>query len=770
MTDRPRVDILTFNFFDWDGARVITGGAERYVLELARLVGALGAQPRIVQNANRIFSKVHAEVPVLGIPACTSMDLSAMSAGFDHLVQDAALVIASPAELATRLATPAPIIGINHGIHWDYPNNRVDIHDPGVDQRIVDAVLACRACVAVDTNFYNWIRCFDGEAASRIRYIPNFVDLDRFRATPKRFDGPRLALLFPRRLCAERGFRVLVEAFDLLLPRHPALELHLCGSGPVEDEAIARAFVSRHPDRIRWSQLDMNEMPTAYASSHVVLVPTVFAEGTSLSCIEAMATNNAIVTTAVGGLPNLVIDGHNGIIAAPGEQGLVEAIERLVGDRALIERLARNGLSMVPAFARERWAARWSLLVAEYLPSQRAAAAPVDAYRRIAWPFGPEGERDAALARTEASLQEAKEARAARLFAEQQLAWRDSELSGIRNSTGWAVLQQLYRIRFALFPKGSRREAAGKWLMHRARALQSRPPDESPSVAVAAPNLNESEPEPAPPALAHKPFLPGICNVCGQATRFYRDDPSLDRESLTCEHCRTTSRYRSIARGVLKAIAARTGIRADAIATLPVRADGAAFNVYDTQAPFFFEACAYPLPDLLRRCAWIEETVSSYRPDREPGELLAPGVVNQNLERLTFPNESFDLVVTSDVMEHVRLDHLAHAEIARVLKPGGIYVFTVPHFRDRREHFVRVQVSDPHDPSRDVYLTEPEYHGDANAPGGEGALSYRSYGTVLEEELAALGFDVEYSFANDDRHGIRNAELFYCVKLGDRAG
>ncbi len=67
------------------------------------------------------------------------------------------------------------------------------------------------------------------------------------------------------------------------------------------------------------------------------------------------------------------------------------------------------------------------------------------------------------------------------------------------------------------------------------------------------------------PTLARKPFLRGVCNVCGQATRFFRDDPSLDRESLACEHCRTTSRYRSIARGMLKAIEARTGIRADAL-------------------------------------------------------------------------------------------------------------------------------------------------------------------------------------------------------------
>jgi hypothetical protein len=107
---------------------------------------------------------------------------------------------------------------------------------------------------------------------------------------------------------------------------------------------------------------------------------------------------------------------------------------------------------------------------------------------------------------------------------------------------------------------------------------------------------------PAPHALAHKPFLRGRCNVCGRATRFFRDDPALDRESLTCEHCRSTSRYRSIARGVLRAIASRTGVRAPSIAELPGRVDGVHLAIYDTQAPFRFEPCAYPLPTLLRRC------------------------------------------------------------------------------------------------------------------------------------------------------------------------
>ena len=269
---------------------------------------------------------------------------------------------------------------------------------------------------------------------------------------------------------------------------------------------------------------------------------------------------------------------------------------------------------------------------------------------------------------------------------------------------------------------------------------------------------------PPPPALAHKPFIRGTCNVCGRASRFFRDDPSLDRESLTCEHCRTTARYRSIARGVLDAIRARTGIAADAIAQLPVRAPNTMFRVYDTQAPFFYEPAAYPLPDLLRRCEWIDLTVSSYRAEHAPGAALGPGLVNQNLERLTFPDATFDLVVTSDVMEHVRLDDRAHAEIARVTKPGGVYLFTVPHFRDRRDTLVRVKVHDPDDPSRDEFLTEPEYHGDANATDGRGALSYRSYGTVLDDALKALGFDVTYTFGSDDVHVVRNCELFYCVK------
>ena len=110
----------------------------------------------------------------------------------------------------------------------------------------------------------------------------------------------------------------------------------------------------------------------------------------------------------------------------------------------------------------------------------------------------------------------------------------------------------------------------------------------------------------------------------------------------------------------------------------------------------------------------------------------------------------------------MRLDALAHREIYRVLKPGGIYIFTVPHDRSLEQTMVRVQVNDPNDPKKDVHLLEPEYHGDANSEGSTGALSYRVYGRDLESYLSRLGFEIEYSRKDIANFGILNTELYYC--------
>ena len=274
----------------------------------------------------------------------------------------------------------------------------------------------------------------------------------------------------------------------------------------------------------------------------------------------------------------------------------------------------------------------------------------------------------------------------------------------------------------------------------------------------------------SPPRLdsAGRTFLAGRCNVCGLETRFLYDDPALHRESLVCVHCLTTSRYRSMARGLLRRSTSSSVSARAAWRRFPRGRRRRRLALYDTQVAFDAGGSAYPLPVLLARCRWLDLSVSAWKPGLPAGQVLAPSVTNQNLERLTFPDASFDVVLTSDVLEHVRLEARAHREIRRVLKPGGVYVFTVPHFRDRPT-LERVRIVDESDPSRDEDVLPREYHGDANSEEGR-ALAYRSFGIDLDEKLRRLGFDVEYTKRDDPELGILNTELFFCRVVGPPEG
>lgn len=270
----------------------------------------------------------------------------------------------------------------------------------------------------------------------------------------------------------------------------------------------------------------------------------------------------------------------------------------------------------------------------------------------------------------------------------------------------------------------------------------------------------------------HAPCLPGRCNVCGEASAFFCKDQALARESYTCGACGTTSRYRALAHGVLRWFAEELGVRAESLAGLREHKLPRPVRVYDAQLPFYYNTCSYPLPDLLAAVEGVQVQCSRFRgadplgaPIEGREQVVNPAASNQNLERLTFADSSFDLVITSDVMEHVRLDALAHAEIRRVLAPGGAYLFTVPHSRAMAATMHRVVVRDPLDPSQDDFVMEREYHGDTNDP-ENAALSFRVYGTDLDDTLRDLGLQVDYTFfpfgGVGVANGVVNTELFYC--------
>lgn len=80
----------------------------------------------------------------------------------------------------------------------------------------------------------------------------------------------------------------------------------------------------------------------------------------------------------------------------------------------------------------------------------------------------------------------------------------------------------------------------------------------------------------------------------------------------------------------------------------------------------------------------------------------------ENLECLSFPDESFDLFITQDVMEHIFNPEKAFKEIARVLKPGGAHVFTVPLINKASKSECWASRTDV---GEIIYHHEAEYHG-----------------------------------------------------------
>ena len=158
----------------------------------------------------------------------------------------------------------------------------------------------------------------------------------------------------------------------------------------------------------------------------------------------------------------------------------------------------------------------------------------------------------------------------------------------------------------------------------------------------------------------------GLCSICGGKGEFRRGDSPATRESYPCPHCRSVLRWRDQAAIVLDEFARGRSI---SLANLVASGRIADLDIYEPALRGPFVNAFKKLPRYVRSYYW---------PQKPLGEVDANGVRNEDFTKLTFADDSFDLVITSDVMEHIYDYRAAFDEVLRVLKPGGIHVFSIP--------------------------------------------------------------------------------------------
>lgn len=240
------------------------------------------------------------------------------------------------------------------------------------------AVLALETRVHRSTGAYQPVRLFISpsrflagkmtEAAvfpERMHVLNNFVDAAAFPAKTE----PGGGVVFAGRLSAEKGVDVLIEAMAQL---HPGAHLDIAGEGPDRSALAELAARVGAAGRITFhGRLAKDALLELVRSAAVAVVPSRWHENQPMAVLEAFACGVPVITTDLGGLPELVSPGVDGeVVPANDPTALAGAIGRLLAD-------PQRALQMGSA-ARRKATTRFAPTehLARLLELYRAAAGP----------------------------------------------------------------------------------------------------------------------------------------------------------------------------------------------------------------------------------------------------------------------------------------------------------------------------------------------------------------------------------------------------------
>jgi SAM-dependent methyltransferase len=265
---------------------------------------------------------------------------------------------------------------------------------------------------------------------------------------------------------------------------------------------------------------------------------------------------------------------------------------------------------------------------------------------------------------------------------------------------------------------------------------------------------------------------PGQCNVCGSQTRFVfnrwviPDDVAATfggeqvalayrrRESLFCRECGSSHRVRRFAAVLLEYYGDTASCFAELVQEPGFRALRVA-EINGIGSAGSMHAFLSQLPNLV---------YSEYLGADRRGEVIN-GIRNEDLHNLTYSDSSFDLVLTSDTLEHVPDLQQCVVETRRVLGSGGRHILTVPVTLWRERCVQRARLNEA---GAVQHLTPAVYHGRGGGPFGlipakGDYLAFTDIGADFEDIVAHAGFTVERHDPPDDSTG---ASSVYCATAG----
>lgn len=241
----------------------------------------------------------------------------------------------------------------------------------------------------------------------------------------------------------------------------------------------------------------------------------------------------------------------------------------------------------------------------------------------------------------------------------------------------------------------------------------------------------------------------GFCKVCGRKSIFLYDNENI-KESMHCIKCNAWLRLRYLTEQIIDEYS-DTG--AKSLTELVNEPKFNSLNILEAQSEG-------PINNILRKCT--NYTCSEYF-ENVPSGNIYNGKRCEDLQNLSFQDNTLDLILHTSVMEHVRKPNQAFNEQYRVLKPNGILLFEIP-MTDINKHGIREKSVSRIDTSskQDKFILEPIYHGDPLRKNG--ALVYTDWGMDIVEILEKIGFKVHIKSIQLDNSIMSHIVVLKCIK------
>lgn len=202
----------------------------------------------------------------------------------------------------------------------------------------------------VSHDINNHIQSDFGISEKKIKYLPFGIDTEMFSPSEEhlKFDRDNIVIFSNRGFYPVYDMATLVEGFSLAYSVNDNLRLFLKGDGPELSsikELVAKKGLSAvvtFLDRTEYSQVpvDLNKAD--------IFVTTAVSDGTPVSLLETMATQTPLIATNLGGVPEWITEGENGLLIPPGDpSSLSEKILLLAEDENLRIKLGKNARKTV---------------------------------------------------------------------------------------------------------------------------------------------------------------------------------------------------------------------------------------------------------------------------------------------------------------------------------------------------------------------------------------------------------------------------------------